>query len=238
MERTFCRGRRMMAKGKWVFLVDKLPTEVAPPALSLHYAVPWPVENKREDKSFQKTCNKLRALLQRCSFVDEQALKETDASALWDFLENKEVFDFVANNDPILLVRVHEDTRSSAALENRRLKGAMQIKFAGENIRIFPEEFSDITPERMREYLDFYVFHETDLWSGLGLKPKDPDEKFIYEALLLDGCDEYQANNILNGGNFASIDDFPAPLGWYECPKEYGLNFKSEEELTPRYRGE
>ena len=218
-----------MEKGKWVFLVDKLPTEVAPPAMSLHYAVPWPMENKHEDKSFQKTCKKLRALLQRCSFVNEQALKETDASALWDF---------VADNDPELLVRVHEDTRSPAALENRRMKGAMQIKFAGENIRGFPEEFSDITPERMREYLDFYIFHETDLWNGLGLKPKDPDEKSIYEALLLDGCDAYQANNILNGGDFDSIDDFPAPLGWYECPKEYGLNFKSEEELTPRYRGE
>lgn len=24
--------------GKWIFLVDKLPTEVAPPAMSLHYA--------------------------------------------------------------------------------------------------------------------------------------------------------------------------------------------------------
>ena len=25
---------------------------------------------------------------------------------------------------------------------------------------------------------------------------------------------------------------------WYECPKEYGLIFKSEEELTPRYKEE
>ena len=103
----------MTEKGKWIFLVDKLPTEVAPPAMSLHYAVPWPMENKREDKSFKKTCNKLRNLLQRCSLIDEQDLKETD--------------------------------------------------------------------------------------------------------------------------DFDSIDNFPAPLGWYECPKEYGLIFKSEEELTPRY---
>lgn len=228
----------MTEKGKWIFLVDKLPTEVAPPAMSLHYAIPWPMENKFEDKSFKNTCKKLRNLLQRCSLIDEQDLKETDDSDLWDFLEDKEVFDFVTDNDPVLLVRVHEDTRSPAALENRRMKGAMQIKFAGENIRIFPEEFSDVTSEKMREYLDFYIFHETDLWNGLGLKPKDPNEKFIYEALLLDGCDEYQANNILNGGDFDSIDDFPAPLGWYECPKEYGLIFKSEEELTPRYKEE
>ena len=191
----------MTEKGKWIFLVDKLPTEVAPPAMSLHYAVPWPIENKHEDKSFKETCNKLRNLLQRCSLIDEQDLKETDDSDLWDFLEDKEVFDFVTDNDPVLLVRVHKDTRSPASLENRRMKGAMQIKFAGENIRVFPEEFSDVTLERMREYLDFYIFHETDLWNGLGLKPKDLDEKFIYEAALLDGCDEYQANNILNGGD-------------------------------------
>ena len=89
----------------------------------------------------------------------------------------------------------------------------------------------------MKEYLKVYKFHQIDEWNGLTQKPTDPDERFIFEACLLDGCDEYQATNIVNGGNADSVDDFPAPLGWYECPVEYGLYFgKSEDDMKPRFK--
>ena len=228
-----------MEKGKWIFLVSKLPTEVSPPAMSLHYAIPWPMENAVKEDSAEKQAKKLRNLLSRCAYIDPEELKKTSDNDLWDFIEDDdEVRQFIEDNDEFLVHRAIGYEYSRQRLENRRLRGALQIKFAGENIRIFPEEFSEISLEKMKEYMDFYIFHPTDLWNGLGMKPTDPDEKFIFEAALLDGCTEYQANNIVNGGDIDSVDDFPAPLGWYECPKEFGLVFKTEEELTPRYKEE
>ena len=227
-----------MEKGKWIFLVNKLPTEITPPAMSIHYAIPWPMENTAMEKSVKKHRKEMRKLLSRCSLIDEELLKETKDEDLWDFLENDDVYDFVADNDWNMLEDFPEDEYGFAkACDYRRLKGAMQIKFAGENIRVFPEEFSDISLPHMKEYLKVYTFHPNDFWNGLAVKPTDPDEKFIFEAALLDGCNEYQATNIVNGGDINSVDDFPAPLGWYECPLDYGLYFgKTEEDMKPRYK--
>lgn len=227
-----------MEKGKWIFLVNKLPTEVAPPAMSIHYAIPWPMVNKDMEQSVEKQRKKMRKLLSRCSLIDEELLKETKDEDLWDFLENDEVYEFVEDNDWDLLEEFPEDKYGFAkSCDYRRLKGAMQIKFAGENIRVFPEEFTDVKLKSMKEYTEIFTFHPTDLWNGLGTKPTDPDEKFIFEAALLDGCDEYQANNIVSGGDIDSVDDFPPPLGWYECPMELGFYLgKTEEDMKPRYK--
>lgn len=228
-----------MEKGKWIFLVNKLPTEVSPPAMSIHYAVPWPMELPSSwKKKFDKQARNLRKLLSKCDLIDKELLDETKDEDLWDFLDNNEVYDFVADYDDSLLDKITEEISFwDINSEIERKQNAMQIKFAGENIRVFPEEFSEVSLSNMKEYTKIFTFHPIDLWNGLGTKPTDPDEKFIFEAALLDGCTEYQANNIVNGGNIESVDDFPAPLGWYECPLEYGLYFgKSEEDMKPRYK--
>lgn len=166
-----------MEKGRWIFLRSKLPTEVAPPAMSIHYAIPWPMENTFMDKTFGSKVKKLRKLLKRCAYIDEEELDNTKDENLWRFLSNLDVYSFVEDNDDSLLEPLSESSGFGRPNDYRRLKGAMQIKFAGENIRVFPEEFS-----------------------------------------------------------IESVDDFPAPLGWYECPMEYGLVFFSEEDMKPRYK--
>ena len=228
-----------MEKGKWIFLIDKLPTEVSPPAMSIHYAVPWPMKNSFMDKAVSKRARSLRQVLSHCEYVDIELLNETEDVDLWDFLENDKVYEYVQWEcmRPDLLEPIKESDGFLRPYDYQRFRGAMQIKFAGENIRVFPEEFSDVSLPHMKEYLEIYTFHPNDFWNGLAVKPTDPDEKFIFEAALLDGCNEYQATNILNGGDADSIDNFPAPMGWYECPVKYGLMFgKSEEDMKPRYR--
>lgn len=223
--------------GKWIFLVDKLPTEVAPPAMSIHYAVPWPMEDKRMDEVVGKQLKKLRSLLEECKYVDKDKLKKTPNYKVMRFLSDDKVYDFIEKWDSSLLDLDVDCLGFSKTTEYDRIKSAMMIQFAGEQIRVFPEEFTDVTVKGMKQYTELFKFHPTDLWNGLGTKPTDPDEKFIFEAALLDGCTEYQANNIVNGGDIESVDDFPAPLGWYECPLEYGLMFgKSEEDMKPRYK--
>ena len=224
-------------KGKWIFIPNKLMTEVAPPAMSIHYAVPWPMELPEAwKKNMRSQARELRRVLADSELVDTELLDETKDEDLWDFLENDEVYDYVSDYDDSLLDKVTDKGFNfwDISREVERQLGAMQIKFAGENIRIFPEEYSDISLDHMKEYVQVYKFHPTDLWNGLGAKPTDPDERFIYEAALLDGCDEFQATNIVNGGDIESVDDFPAPLGWYECPLEYGLYFgRTEEDMQP-----
>lgn len=230
-----------MSKGKWIFLVNKLSTEVAPPAMSIHYAVPWPMKLPNSwEKKFDKQARNLRELLSECDLIDKELLDETKDEDLWDFLDNDEIYNFVADYDDSLLDKItNEISFWDINSEIERKQKAMQIKFAGENIRVFPEEFSEVSLENMKEYLKIFTFHPINEWSCLAVKPTDPDEKFIFEACLLDGCDEYQATNIVNGGNIDSVDDFPAPLGWYECPIEYGLYFgKSEDDMKARLKNE
>lgn len=225
-----------MEKGKWIFLVNKLPTVVSPPAMSIHYAIPWPMEISKLSRSAIARLNRLRELLLGSGFVDEDELEAMDNKKLASFiLQNDDVYDYLDETDSELMdfscITGHD------YYELKRLGGAMQIKFAGENIRVFPEEFSEVSLSNMKAYMEKFIFHPNDLWNGLSVKPTDPDEKFIFEAALLDGCNEYQATNIVNGGDINSVDDFPAPLGWYECPLDYGLYFgKTEEDMKPRYK--
>ena len=227
-----------MNKGRWIFIPNKLPTEVAPPAMSIHYATPWPMTPSTLSKSAMGRLNRLRKLLSDSNFIDAEKLDNMDNGKLISFiLANDDVYDFIDERESDLLD--FSNITGHDYYELKRLAGAMQIKFAGENIRVFPEEFSDITLEHMKIYLKIFKFHSITEWNGLSTKPVDPDERFIFEAALLDGCDEFQATNIVNGEDIESVDDFPAPLGWYECPLDYGLYFgKTEEDMKARLKDE
>ena len=65
-----------MEKGKWIFLVNKLPTVVSPPAMSIHYAIPWPMEDKRMDEVIGKQLKKFRSLLEECKYVGKNELEK------------------------------------------------------------------------------------------------------------------------------------------------------------------
>lgn len=226
-----------MEKGKWIFLVGKLPAVVSPPAMSIHYAIPWPMEDGRMKEIVGKQLKKLRSLLEKCEYVGKNELEKTPDYRLSKFLLDNNVYDFIEKWDSSLLDLDVDSLGFNKMSEYKRIKSAMMIQFAGEQIRVFPEEFTDVTVEGMKRYNEIFTFHPTDLWNGLGIKPTDPDEKFIFEAALLDGCTPYQANNIVSGGSIESVDDFPPPLGWYECPMELGFYFgKTEEDMKPRYK--
>lgn len=149
-----------MNKGKWIFIPDKLPTEVAPPAMSIHYAVPWPMELPSSwKKKFDKQARNLRELLSECDLIDKELLNETKDEDLWDFLDNNEIYDFVADNDDSLLDKItNEFSFWDINSEIERKQNAMQIKFAGENIRVFPEEFfRSICFKYKRIYKNIYI---------------------------------------------------------------------------------
>lgn len=67
-----------MEKGKWIFIRDKLMTEVAPPAMSIHYAIPWPMPLPKEwEKQMKHKADSLRNCLSKSGLVDKEVLDET-----------------------------------------------------------------------------------------------------------------------------------------------------------------
>jgi len=110
--------------------------------------------------------------------------------------------------------------------------GARKIMFRGEAIRVFPDEYSYVTNERLEEYLQkSHVLIQEDGWGVVDTSFKDKEEKTIFEAALLDGASDYQALATLYA---TKIDDIPClpPVGWLRIKEEYGLLFCTERELS------
>ncbi len=121
-------------------------------------------------------------------------------------------------------------------------ENARRILYNGENIRVWPHEFSRMTPEKMKMYIMEECSHELVTCEYLdhveyeGEKTKalilDKVTTPIFEAALLDGCTESQAKLITVGMDITVEDpEFP-PIGWYRIKEEFGLIFCDKEELV------
>ena len=80
--------------------------------------------------------------------------------------------------------------------------GAMKISYKGNDIRVFPHEYSVVRPEVMREYvfgvegegIPSHTLVENNEASAMMLKiAKDTDLRTIYESALVDGCNHAMA---------------------------------------------
>ena len=120
-------------------------------------------------------------------------------------------------------------------------KNARRILYKGENIRVWPHEFTAVSPEHMKMYVMEDCSHELVTVEFLdhveyeGSRSKalilDKVTTPIYEAALIDGCTESQAKLIAMGMDITAEEpEFP-PIGWYRIKKEFGLVFCTEEEL-------
>ncbi len=202
-----------ITKGQWVMIISQLPIETPPPYMSIFFAIPYPMDIQSELKTIKNNkIERVRRALWKFYGYEREAVNEMSNEEVLKLNENLEInLDLI---DGIYYDDFQLDT-------NRRL-GALQIRYEGQQIRVFPEEYSVIKKEHMPIYTSFCIFHEvlsdfSDFWK----KPKNPDERFIYEAALIDGCNDFQANNVLSGKNADEVDDLPPPNGWYEVPKKY-----------------
>lgn len=122
---------------------------------------------------------------------------------------------------------------------------ARKIMYKDEAIRVFPHEFSAITAENMKLYVEgdgAEPSHEIipgtvaeaeyvkDIKSGI--------KHVLYEQALLDGCTDRQA--FLTAMSLDVTDaelEFP-PIGWYRIKPEYGEYYCYPEELEETDRRE
>jgi hypothetical protein len=116
-----------------------------------------------------------------------------------------------------------------------RTKGAMGIIFMGEHIRIFPEEFTEVSDENMEKYIDLrdgshvLIEYKADTKEQAPSQWMNKEQKLLYEAALLDGCTTSQAMRVMVGESL-DISTIPV-MGWYRVRPEYGKVFCSDEEL-------
>jgi len=188
----------------WIMLRCKLATEVSPPKLSIHWAVPAPMNKYAE-------------------------IAKTKAKATVNFHNNNRGYD-----DPVI---TEEDTYEWD--EAKRCEGAMKIRFLGEDVIVFPDEYTLVSDANMAEYIDeregshFLIEDSVEVpgeYSLVDIRSKD--ERLLYEAALLDGCDQVQALRVMKGKDI-DISTVPV-LGWYRAHHRFARIFcrKGEDEIT------
>jgi hypothetical protein len=189
----------------------KLPTVVSPPKLSLFWSVPWPYEN---------------------SYV----LNKLDNEAFLEYYHKKTKHSVSETRRYNSLVN-QEEVYSEITEEIERCANARMIKYKGENIRVWPEEFSPVSIENMNEYIlgedQAYEFVADNVAEQNAIQAiLDGESKLIYDAALVDGCNHNQAMITALGKDITIEDaEFPA-IGWYRIKKEFGMAFcRSEREL-------
>lgn len=110
---------------------------------------------------------------------------------------------------------------------------ARMIKYKDEQIRVFPHEFSELTLENMKLYLE----ESHDLVPGTVAEEDIMDsmlrgaKRRTYEAALIDGCTEYEARLMAIGVDVTDGHyEIPA-IGWYRIKPEYGQVYCYKREM-------
>ena len=187
----------------WIMLTKKLPTQVSPPMMSIFWSVPWP---------YLPDCVAKAKARHRKSASTEKIITNYDNhnGSPW-------------GNEP-------------------DAKNARRIFYKSENIRVWPHEFSEMTPEKMKFYIldeqchklvksDYVDIADDNKTKQASEEITDEITKLIYDAALLDGCNENQAKMVALGMDITIEDaEFPA-IGWYRIKAGYGLHFCTKDEL-------
>jgi len=184
-------------------LIKKLPTVVSPPKMSILWSTLWPYEPSSYVKSRKKETDEAK----------KQYKKEMD-----------------------------EGMGMSAFGQEPDFENARRIYYKGENLRVWPHEFSVMTPEKMKDYIivgQSHILVECDYMDHIseGQEKKVKDlildaiTKPIYEAALIDGCNDNEARLVALGIDITTEEpDFP-PISWYKIKPEYGNYYCTEQEL-------
>lgn len=208
----------------WIMLIVKLPTDPSPPKMAIFWSVPWP------DPEHQKYQEMVLAG-EKIGYTDQTNELDATANDLARQI-NRRRSRRLDNSSSLASIQDEEDRCFNKVSPN--WIGARRIAYLGENIRVFPHEFTEQSVANMREYIFSDVpSHELVVSNAPGEMMmrdiKSGTRKTIYDAALIDGCNNAQALATAWGKDITLPDaEFP-PIGWYRCTMEYTRLF-----CTPR----
>ena len=105
--------------------------------------------------------------------------------------------------------------------------GARKIHYKDTDIRVFPDEFSVMTDEKMAMYtgLSEEASHELVPSSvadaTLIQEVLSGSLKEVFDAAMVDGCTPEQARAMAFGVDAGESTASLPPIGWYRCKHEY-----------------
>lgn len=208
----------------WIMLTKKLPTRPSPPKMSIFWSTPWPNEQfaRRQGihaAGLSEYVSKSRYSAKRT--LDEEDLAKVDAAISVDqSMVTGEIWGAEPN-----------------------WKGARRIHYAARDLRVFPHEFSKLKPENMQ----LYVCGDGNQEASHVLVPEgaaseelidavlNGEQRFLYDAALLDGCTHEQAVAVAMGRDITIPDAQFPPVGWYKA-KDFVMDMfcRAGEELEHR----
>ena len=198
----------------WIMLITKLPTRPSPPKMSIFWSTPWPNEQFARSQGIRAAglseySRKGRGYSPR-KFDENDWAKVDSAISVDERMVASEIWGMVA---------------SEIWGMEPNWKGARRIHFASKDLRVFPHEFSVLKPENMQ----LYVCGDDNQEASHILVPEgaaseelidavlNGEQRFLYDAALLDGCTHEKAIATAMGRNITIPDAQFPPVGWYRA---------------------
>lgn len=224
----------------WITINTRLPIQNPPPKLSMFWSVPWPDHEYASKQGV--TCLECGEVIRkgpRYAKVTREELLEGATSYHGKLYLERGKFTCGCNGDPIVVSEDADslpDVAASFLLKDPKQSpfreqnwvGARKIRYMGEDIRVFPNEFNPCTPQKMAELIfgEAYELIPDDVATEKLLGTlKDSDQKVLYEYALLEGADHNQAVQAALGMDVTVNEtQFPA-VGWYRLRPEYAAFF-------------
>lgn len=213
----------------WIILNKKPPVHPSPPRLSILWANEPEITEEQLEEFTEK---KVDFTLDRNATEDGGGHRGFGA-LWWEGMSQQEIR---AKVETVNAIREDEQVEylfgKNRYWEQNSL-GKRTINYKGSVITVFPSEFSEMTLEKMREYIygGAYTLVQDERSDKALLKTAlETDLRTVYEAAMIDGCGEQLALAIAMGAEIGDIEtEFP-PVGWYRLNEAYAYHLLSEED--------
>ena len=198
----------------WIMIIKTIDVniDVRPAPLGIYWGVPWGVDDKELKNMFNNMVTEdLEDLCKQVDYPYYSVLAtRANGKPHYEGLLDKHRGDIIA-----ILEKLNTEMDHGYGGSSPNRAGKLRIMVNAHPVGIFPHEFSILTEENMSIYLEDHC-HELCL-SGQAqeeLEHLTKEQKPIYEASLLDGCNHYEAT--LNSMGKKIITGFPPAIGWYK----------------------
>jgi hypothetical protein len=227
----------------WIIITKKLNTPVSPPKLSIFWSTPYVDAAKaaKQAETWKRyNTNAPRyhgGKRSRKQLSPDELELELEADRAWA--------EFAAEEDYFWSQDLNPSAPFPGKEHNETL--ARGIVYRGARIRVYKDEYNVLTLDRMKLYI-FGVLggdhsHElmtdpTAVADDILIKGVlDGETRPIYEAALVDGCNDAQAVAVALGQDITIPDAEFVPLGWYKCLPHYAEIYCHDWEMVETYPG-
>lgn len=208
----------------WIMIIKKLPIAEPPPKFSIFWSVHWPDEKiasqqlklladeiEEEIREGRSPLPKRQRRMSSINMKKDEIREEAERTARLRAQDEEWMYFSTISRDPNWIA-------------------ARRITYQGQEIRVFPHEFSKLSNRNLAFYLmgtgnDGVTSHELVPESVAEIKFQldalDGDLRPVYDAALVDGCTPGMAYMVAMGVDVNDEAPDVLPMGWYRLRQEF-----------------